>query len=180
MQKRPLALLKALIALGGEGVRQEAIEGRLWPEAEGDAAHVSFKTTLGRLRHLTGSENTLGLQNGKLTLAGSRVWLDTKSLEKLTLDIVRIAKVRHRESPDGVLSLGHALLDLYGGDFLAGDEEPWINECRRLQRKRYVTAVETVRAALTEAGRSREAAKILQAAIQKGLSREEFGSSPSG
>ena len=71
VQKRPLALLKALIALGGREVHQEAIEDLLWPEAEGDAARFSFKTTLGRLRRLMGGENVIELKDRKLTLAGA-------------------------------------------------------------------------------------------------------------
>ena len=89
VQKRPLALLKALIALGGREVRQEAIEDILWPEAEGDAARFAFKTTLGRLRRLMGGENVIELKDRKLTLARSRIWLDTTALEKVARTIAR-------------------------------------------------------------------------------------------
>ena len=177
MQKRPLALLRALIALGGEGVRQETVEDLLWPEAEGDAARISLKTTLGRLRHLLGSEKTIELQDGKLTLAGSRVWLDTKSLEKLSRDIVRANRVGRGKGPDEAIKLGHGLLDLYEGDFLAGEEEPWISQCRKVQRKRFVAAIEATCTVLLETGKSREAGEVLREAIQKGVPREEFSSS---
>lgn len=177
VQKRPLALLKALIALGGREVRQEAVEDLLWPEAEGDAARLSFKTTLGRLRRLMGRENVIELKDHKLTLAGSRIWLDTESLEKLSRNIAGISRVCHADRPDDAPALGRELLALYTGDFLAGDEEPWIDQCRRLQRKRFVTAVETVTAVLVEAGKIREAAGVFQAAIQKGIPQEEFSSS---
>ena len=176
IQKRPLALLKALIVLGGREVRQEAVEDLLWPEAEGDAARVSFKATLGRHRHLLGKENVIELKDRKLTLAGSRSWLDTNSAEKLSRNIAGISSTRREGSPDDALALAYELLDLYKGEFLAGDDELWIDRCRQMQRKRFVTAVETVGAVLIEAGKSREAAGVYQAAIQKGILREELSS----
>jgi tetratricopeptide (TPR) repeat protein len=177
IQKRPLALLKALIALGGREVHEEAIEDLLWPEAEGDAARYSFKTALSRLRRFMGGENMIELKDHKLTLAGSRIWLDTESLERLSRNIAGIGRTRHAERPEDVPALGRELLDLYRGDFLAGDEAPWIDRCRRVQRRRFVKAVETVRAVLVEAGKSREAAGVFQAAIQNGILREELSSS---
>ncbi len=54
-QRKPLELLKALVALGGETVPVEQLTESLWPEAEGDKAQGSFATTLHRLRGLIGS-----------------------------------------------------------------------------------------------------------------------------
>jgi two-component SAPR family response regulator len=121
-----------------------------------------------------GGEGMIELKDHRLSLAGSRIWLDTESLEKLSRNVVNIGLTRHGSSPDDVLALGRELLDLYGGDFLAGDEEPWTDRCRRLQRKRFITAAETLCAVLGEAGKSGEAAGIFQAALQKGIPREEF------
>ena len=45
-QKKPLALLEALIALGGRQVSEEALTGLIWPDADGGAAHDVFRTTL--------------------------------------------------------------------------------------------------------------------------------------
>lgn len=63
-QRRPLALLKALIAFGSKEVREDQTEDVLWPDADGDAAHRSFKTTLQRLRQLLGREDALELKEG--------------------------------------------------------------------------------------------------------------------
>ena len=54
VQKRPLDLLKLLIASGGQGVETGAMIELLWPDAEGDAAQASFDSTLYRLRRLIG------------------------------------------------------------------------------------------------------------------------------
>ncbi len=40
VQRKPLALLKALVAFGGRSVREELVMDALWPDAEGDAARV--------------------------------------------------------------------------------------------------------------------------------------------
>jgi hypothetical protein len=40
-QNKHLALLKAIIAFGGRQVREELLWEALWPDAEGDAAHVA-------------------------------------------------------------------------------------------------------------------------------------------
>lgn len=53
-QRKPLELLKALVALGGETVPVEQLTESLRPEAEGDKAQGSFATTLHRLRKLIG------------------------------------------------------------------------------------------------------------------------------
>ena len=81
-QKRPLELLKVLIALGGKEVSREKITEWLWPDAEGDDALHSFSTTLYRLRKLIG-EDTLQLQQGRLSLNQKVCWVDKWSFERL-------------------------------------------------------------------------------------------------
>ena len=55
-QKKPLLLLKALIALGGKDVDEERLTDILWPEADGDQAYSALTTTLSRLRQLMGEK----------------------------------------------------------------------------------------------------------------------------
>ncbi|HTP66688.1 MAG TPA: AAA family ATPase, partial [Geobacteraceae bacterium] len=68
MPKRPLLLLKMLIALGGEGVREEQLTDLLWPEADGDRAHSVFTTTLSRLRRLIGFAEAIEIHSGKVSI----------------------------------------------------------------------------------------------------------------
>jgi LuxR family transcriptional regulator, maltose regulon positive regulatory protein len=42
VQRKPLALLKAMIAFGGRHVREELLIDALWPDADGDAARFAF------------------------------------------------------------------------------------------------------------------------------------------
>ena len=46
VQRKPLALLKALIAFGGRRVREDLVMDALWPDAEGDAARVALASAL--------------------------------------------------------------------------------------------------------------------------------------
>ena len=79
-QKRPLALLKGLIALGGENVSEERLSDMLWPEADGDAAQQALATTLYRLRRLL-QHDVVHRQAGRLTLDRRQCWVDAWVLE---------------------------------------------------------------------------------------------------
>lgn len=51
---KPRALLEVILALGGCNIIEEKISGVIWPDADGDAAHSAFSTTLYRLRKALG------------------------------------------------------------------------------------------------------------------------------
>jgi tetratricopeptide (TPR) repeat protein len=67
VQKKPLELLKAIISCGGRDVNEDQIMDCLWPEAAGDVANLSFRTTLHRLRKMIGIEEAM--QTGERRLA---------------------------------------------------------------------------------------------------------------
>lgn len=102
-QKKPLEMLKQLIALGGSNVAEEMLSDQLWPETDGDHAHKSFETTLGRLRRLLGDEASILYRSRKLTLNPRRCWVDSLFL----LDQLRSIRQGHLEllSPNFTRSL---------------------------------------------------------------------------
>src|SRR4030095_8805776 len=73
--KKPLELLKALIAHGARNVDAATLTSLLWPEADGDVAKTSFDTNLYRLRKLLDADGALALADGKLALAARGRWL---------------------------------------------------------------------------------------------------------
>ena len=83
VQRKPLALLKALIALGGRSVREEPVMDALWPDAEGDAARVALASALHRLRGLLGREQAVLRQEGQLSLDARLCWVDVWAVERL-------------------------------------------------------------------------------------------------
>src|SRR5262249_41751718 len=63
-QKKPLELLKAIVAHGSAGAAQGRLADQLWPELEGDAARNALHTTLHRLRKLIGDEHAIHVHEG--------------------------------------------------------------------------------------------------------------------
>jgi DNA-binding SARP family transcriptional activator len=116
-QRRPLDLLKLLIAYGGQGVPAEQIAEDLWPDSEGDAALAALRTTLSRLRKLLGATAILGAGRA-LTLNQEACWVDALALKQ------RLSDCRHGGQEDCSPEV-HAALDdalsLYGGHFLPGE-----------------------------------------------------------
>ena len=119
-QKKPLELLKALIAHGGRNVDAAMLTALLWPDAEGDDAKTSFDSNLYRLRKLLAADGAVLLADGKLSLNPEVVWLDVWAFEN-ALDSGQ----------------ADAALALYRGHFLALDAaSPWVLPARdRLQAK---------------------------------------------
>lgn len=81
--RRPLELLKTIIALGGREISTTILMSTLWPDVDGDTAQRSFDTTLHRLRKMIGDERVLVLRDGKLSLDGRYCWIDVWAFERL-------------------------------------------------------------------------------------------------
>ncbi len=75
-QKKPLDLLRLLVARGPAPLDTTTVLDALWPEAEGDRAKASLDMALLRLRKLLGHDDALRLENGQLALNRSLVWVD--------------------------------------------------------------------------------------------------------
>jgi len=117
--RRPIDLLKLLIAYGGEGVRADRIAEDLWPDAEGDRARTALRTTLSRLRRLIGADAVLGA-NGGLALNPDACWVDALALRE------RFSATERGPLEDGDAEARRTTEDAlsqYAGDFLPGEEE---------------------------------------------------------
>jgi DNA-binding SARP family transcriptional activator len=141
-QKRPLDLLRMLIALGGERVEIATLTGLLWPDAEGDTAKASFDSTLYRLRKLLGIGELLTVAEGRLSLDRRQCWVDTWRLEDL---VERVESTTHRAEhlgPKDAAAMVSELLQLYAGHFLDREsQEPWAVAARDRLRAKFVRAV---------------------------------------
>lgn len=118
--RKPLDLLKLLIALGGDGVAVSRLCDALWPEADGDAARNSFDNALHRLRKLLGSDRHLPLRGGALSLDASSCWSDVAALDDCLAEID--AGLAAAETTQLSAWAARALA-LWQGDFLAGEDE---------------------------------------------------------
>jgi DNA-binding SARP family transcriptional activator len=163
-QQKPFELLKAVITLGCRAVGERAITDMLWPDAEGDAAHSAFATTLHRLRQLIGGDKVLELKNGKLTLDARYCWIDAWALEAA----LKKAEISARAGlTENALKHIDDALGLYRGDFLEADGDiPWTAQARERLKERACKVILAAAERLISGGKTREAAEYLQAGIE--------------
>lgn len=139
--RKPLELLKALIAFGGVEVNQSSLLDALWPDLEGDKAQRAFETALYRLRKLLADDAAVVLKGGKLTLDAGRVWVDSAGIEHVFQDIDDVLAGVASETPvlDGLAS---RLLAAYGGHFLSEESGEWAIARRERLRSRFLNALQ--------------------------------------
>jgi len=131
-KKRPLELLKLLIAYGGEQVSESRVTDALWPRIDGDSAHRSFTSTLHRLRKLLGEDRAVTLHEGRLSLDRRYFWLDTWAFEQLA------AELEGAVEPAQIEKLVDRVLSLYRGSFMANDADAsWMIQTRERLRSRF-------------------------------------------
>lgn len=124
-KKRPLALLKALIAFGGRGVAYSQLAESLWPDSEGDLGVRNLTVTLHRLRHLLRARAAILQHDGKLTLNESLCWVDVWGFERSVNEGLR--RLNEAASGDAAELELRAALSLYAGHFLSREcDETWM------------------------------------------------------
>jgi DNA-binding SARP family transcriptional activator len=146
VQRKPLLLLKALIALGGKEIREEQVSDLLWPEADGDAGHSAFTTTLSRLRELLGVEHAIKVQDGRVTLDPRLCWVDAWAFERMVTAIQaqlgewRTTRKRvNRGTQTDLPSMIGRAMDLYRGHFLSEEAaEIWTVSARERLRTKFL------------------------------------------
>lgn len=196
VQQKPLAMLQALIAFGGTEVDAEELSDALWPDAEGDSAHLSFKFTLHRLRKLIGKENVISMQDGKVTLEPRHcfvdVWAFVHLCEQVEEAFKRIAVTgKSVQSGNGVLmketspgctsfasrfsDLAEKAIDFYKGDFLAGESRhSWIFPMRERLKSQFIRIVGLAGGFHEEAGQWEKAVRYYRKALEVNELQEEF------
>ncbi len=157
-QKRPLQLLKLLVAHGGRGLDTGRIAEILWQDADGDSAQDSLTMAVHRLRKLLGEDGAVTVRDGKCALDPEKVWVDVWTLERRldAIDVGRIAPA------DGIA----ALRRLYPGHFLESDPvEPWMLPLRHRLAARVHRAFGELALGLENAGRWQDALSACEVAL---------------
>jgi ATP/maltotriose-dependent transcriptional regulator MalT len=138
-QRRPLELLKVLIAYGGEQVAESRVTDALWPRIDGDSAHRSFTSALHRLRKLLGEDRAVVLHEGRLTLDRRYFWVDAWGFDALAAEMEATTDAAAAEK------LAERMLALYRGPFMAGeDDAAWLIVPRERLRSRMQRAMKRV------------------------------------
>ena len=140
--KKPLELLKALIAQGGKDVQLERLSDALWPDADGDLAKRSFDTTLHRLRKLLRHEKVLQLQSGRLSIDPRFCWIDIWAFERNCAGIEGALGKGQQEDPGRLAIHFEKGSLLYNGHFLPEDmDQAWTLSMREKMRSRVLMLV---------------------------------------
>jgi DNA-binding SARP family transcriptional activator len=166
--KRPLALLRAIVALGGRDVPLGRLADLLWRDEEGDSAAKALSAALLRLRKLLGESETLLVTDEQVTLNPALVWVDAWAFERLSERIEAQPLGTQAGGPPRVLD---ELLGLYRGNFLPNDAEaPWAIKQRLRLRGMLARVVEHIGAQLEHAGDWERA----RACYQRGLEADDL------
>jgi tetratricopeptide (TPR) repeat protein len=163
-QRRPLELLKLLIAHGGKQVSESRVTDALWPRIDGDSAHRSFTSALHRLRKLLGEDKAVVLHEGKLTLDRRYFWIDVWAFDALA------AEIEGTSDPASVEKLAERMLALYAGPFMADDvDAPWCLQPRERMRGRLARALARVLRQWQESGQRERASHCYEKCLEVDL-----------
>ncbi len=172
VQKKPLDLLKALIAFGGKDVSETQLADVLWPDAEGDAGYRAFITTLQRLRHLLDHKDAVQLQGGRVSLNPRFCWVDAWAFE----DISRKAELAWMEGESSeAIRLTEKAMDLYGGLFLENNFEEGVTaSLRESLQTRFLKSMKKMASHYAAAGEWEKAAECYLRGLESDNLNEEF------
>jgi DNA-binding SARP family transcriptional activator len=140
-QRKPLELLKALIAKGGRGVAHAELGAELWPELDGDAGHNAVNLTIHRLRRLLRKDEAITVRAGKVGLDPTFVWVDAWAFERLCTSVDKLGAERGSAAADELHEIARRVLRLYTGPFLSGEDFSWAIPPRERMRSKLVRAI---------------------------------------
>jgi LuxR family maltose regulon positive regulatory protein len=182
VQKKPLEMLRVLITLGGKEVSDEQLIDTLWPEADGDVAHLSFKTTLHRLRQLTGKEGAVELKEGRITLAPQHCWVDAWAFQRLAEKAESLWKERdnHKMRTDKnaitqLIQVSEKSISMYEGEFLPDDSKhSWTISMRERLKSKFIRLVDRVGSYYEQAEQWEDVIELCQKALEVDDLQEDF------
>lgn len=169
--RRLITLLKVLVALGGRDVPEHKLIEPLWDDEYGDEAHHALTVALHRLRKLLQDPLAIQVQDGRVSLDGSRVWVDVFYIEA---QLGRRHTSRSAVSAANEDAVAETLSDLYQGIFLPSDiDASWSISTRERLRAAFIDFVSERGAAL-----EREASWSQAAAwYRRGLTADDLSES---
>ena len=162
MPKKALALLKTIIAFGGESIPEQKLIDALWIDFEGDAAHRSLSATVHRLRKLLGHTDAIRQNGGVLSLNEKLCWVDAFAFER-------------QIAGSGDMDTLKRALQLYRGEFLNGEDgSPWFAPFREHLKMRFADAIGELGGLLEKQGRIEEAATLYARGVEADNLVESF------
>ena len=117
-QRRPLDLLRALVAVNGHAVSTSELADRLWPDSDGDTARNSLQVAVHRLRRLLGRDQAIVVQDRKIHLDHALCWVDLWAFAEQAESVTRAGSAQ----PDFAQRAACALA-LYRGHLVTGEPD---------------------------------------------------------
>ena len=165
-------MLKVLIAFGGREAKDDQIADLLWPESEGDTAHMSFISTLHRLRQLLGHEKAVQYRDGRVSLDDRSCWVDMRAFQQLADEAQAGWKKGLTEK---AIQLSEKALEMYTEAFLPGDvDQPWSLSLRERLKGKLLGAVNRLADERCRLGQWEKAAEYYQKGLEVNDLIEEF------
>lgn len=172
VQRKPLELLKTVIAHSAKRVSAVTLAGELWCDADGDSAINSFNVALHRLRHLLGSERAIHKRDDEVFLDQELVWVDAWAFEKLLMSARKPLKQGNEEL---ALELIRKAVSLYQGPFLPGEQDKlWAFTYREHLKGRFTHATGAICRYLEGHGETNEAIDCYRDGLEIDNLSEEF------
>ncbi|HVN36354.1 MAG TPA: BTAD domain-containing putative transcriptional regulator, partial [Casimicrobiaceae bacterium] len=162
---RPLELLKALVAAGGEHVKLDYLADALWPRVDSDYAHQSLTTTLHRLRRMLGDDAALLVEDGQLSLNRRLFYVDTWAFDQICAHATAV--IAANAPPDVLIAAAQQALSVYRGPLLASDAgEGWTVTPREHRRKQLLRLITTTCQALEKTGQIESVIDLYRQALE--------------
>ena len=167
-QKKPLELLKALVARGTRDLSQTVLAQELWPDSEGGVAESALRMALHRLRRLLGDDDSVVVHEGKLRLNAKICWVDAWAFEALCDALDTMSEQLRAEQDE-------RLIALYAGAAFEGEsEQPWMLPARERWRGKFLHAVRLIGAARETRGAWDPALEIYRRGLEADPLSEEL------
>jgi len=165
-QTRVTEMLKVLVGLGGQNIPDSQVSDLLWPDAEGDQARQSLKTTLHRLRKLIGQDAVM-VSDNRLSLNPRFVWVDSLALDRLLVAL-------EASDNDAIAELAGKAIDSYSGGFLPTEGKPWMLPVRERLRSRFLRIIGVAAERLCDLGQWNDAITCYEKALEVEPLAERF------
>ncbi|MDY0742915.1 bacterial transcriptional activator domain-containing protein [Paucibacter sp. R3-3] len=176
-QRKPLALLQALVALGafneGSAVDVAHLVELLWPDLDAASPKASFEMTLSRLRKWLGVEQALRLSNGRLSLNSRLVWCDADAFERTCVALQQT--LRPHADAAALPTLLQQMNELYRGRLFGNAVlEPWLVQARERHVLRFTRLVRDAGKHLETMQNWSEALSLYEASLEQDLMAESL------
>jgi DNA-binding SARP family transcriptional activator len=159
--RKPLVLLKALLAGGRVGVSQDALRATLWPELEQWSGVKALYATVLQLRRLLGRKSAVKVDAARVALDPEDCWVDAWAFEHA------VAEAR---DPTELLWA----LRFYRGMFLSDAEHSLASDARQRLRRTFLQSVLQLGQGYERIGDTQSAIDLYLMALEADATCEEL------